>query len=82
MLKGKTIANRNLYFFRSYQDQYTAVISGDWKLIKYRSGKFELFNLKDDIGETVNLIDTKKVVAVKLKNDVAAWEKEATTYVK
>ncbi|NKI25438.1 sulfatase [Arenibacter sp. 6A1] len=33
---------------------------GDWKYIYYhKDGKMELFNLKEDIGETKNLIDQK-----------------------
>ncbi|MCL5269933.1 MAG: sulfatase, partial [bacterium] len=41
----------------------TSVRKGDWKLIRLygegegRTTKFELFNLKDDIGETINLAE-------------------------
>lgn len=35
-----------------------AVRSGDWKLIEFfEDGRLELYNLKDDLGETTNLAD-------------------------
>lgn len=77
LLKGDTINKRNLYFFRSYEDQYAAIISGDWKLIKYHSGKFQLFNVAKDISEKVNLIGKGLTIEEKLKLDLSAWEKEA-----
>jgi len=37
---------------------YSIIRSGDWKLIKRYEGKpFELFNLKDDLGEAVDLAE-------------------------
>ena len=37
---------------------YSIIRAGDWKLIRhYESGSLELFNLADDLGETVNLAD-------------------------
>ena len=77
ILKGKTIEDRSLYFFRSYEDQYAAVISGDWKLIKYHSGKFQLFNVAEDISEQNNLIGTGLRIEEELKTNIAAWEAEA-----
>ena len=77
ILKGDTIKKRNLYFFRSYEDQYAAVISGDWKLVKYHSGKFQLFNVSEDIREAHDLMGTGLGVETTLKKDIAAWESEA-----
>ena len=37
-----------------------AIRQGDWKLIALRNGTKELYNLKDDLSETRNLIDTRK----------------------
>ena len=76
LLKGGKIKDRNLYFFRSYEDQYAAVIQVDWKLKAYHSGKFELYNLRDDIGEHNNLIDSSVRIANRLKAELAKWEKE------
>lgn len=77
LLKGNNIEKRNLYFFRSYEDQYAAVISGDWKLVKYHSGKFQLFNVTKDISEQNDLIGTGLEIEETLKQDIANWEKEA-----
>ncbi|TGV01868.1 sulfatase [Flavivirga rizhaonensis] len=77
ILKGEAISPRNLYFFRSYEDQYAAVISGDWKLIKYHSGKFHLFNVVEDISENNNLIGKGLEIENQLKKEIANWEKEA-----
>jgi len=77
IFEGKKMKERNLYFFRSYEDQYAAVLLGDWKLIKYHSGKFELFNLKNDIGEEENLIEKEIERASHMQKDLAKWEQEA-----
>jgi len=77
ILKGKTIKSRNLYFFRSYEDQYAAVVNGDWKLVKYHSGKFQLFNVSEDESEQNDMIGTGLNIETKLKKDIAAWETEA-----
>ncbi|WP_422080906.1 sulfatase [Ulvibacterium sp.] len=77
LLRLKKTKERPLFFFRSYEDQYTSVIRGDWKLIKYRSGKFQLYNLENDTGETTNLVTTHPTIAKKLKKCLAKWEKEA-----
>ena len=77
ILRGETIKKRNLYFFRSYEDQYAAVISDDWKLVKYHSGKFQLFNVTKDISEQNNLIGKGLDIENILKKDIANWEVEA-----
>jgi len=77
LLKGKPIKKRNLYFFRSYEDQYTAIISGDWKLIKYHSGTYQLFNVVKDISEKNDLIGKGLAIESTLKRDLNNWEKEA-----
>jgi len=77
ILKGGTLENRKLFFFRSYEDQYAAVIDGDWKLIKYHSGLFHLFNVKEDISEQNDLIDVNIEKGNELKKAIAEWEKEA-----
>jgi arylsulfatase A-like enzyme len=77
LVKGEQFADRNLYFFRSYEDQYAAIIQGDWKLIKYHKGPSELYNVKKDIGEASNLIFNNPSIAKKLEAELAAWEKVA-----
>ena len=49
---------------------------GDYKYIHhYDNDDHELFNLKTDIGETVNLIRTEPVRAAELKAKLMAWLK-------
>ncbi len=77
LVKGGEFPDRSLYFFRSYEDQYTAIIKGDWKLIKYHKGVSELYNVKKDIGEVSNLIFNNPSIAKKLEKELVEWEKVA-----
>ncbi len=45
------IEREALFLERHYEDQYAAVVAGDWKLVAYWSGTRELYNLADDPGE-------------------------------
>ncbi len=54
----------------------SVIRSGDWKLIEYyETGKVELFNLKDDVGEARDLSQTNKEKAVELLGKLHAWQK-------
>jgi arylsulfatase A-like enzyme len=54
-----------------------AVRAGDYKLIQwYEDGSIELYNLKEDIGEKINLADKEKGKANKLKKIFHDWLKE------
>ena len=77
-LKGKRLKERNLFMHRSYEDQNSAVIRGDWKLIRYRSGKVELFNLKVDEGESSNVAERFPERTRKLLRILEKWQREAT----
>lgn len=76
-LKGEKLSLRDLYFYRSYEDQYAAIMSGDWKLIKYRSGKYDLFNVVEDVSEKKNQIGKGISIEKKLKRKLKKWEKRA-----
>lgn len=77
ILDNKKIADRDLFMIRSYEDQNDAIINGDWKMIKYRSGKLELYNLADDIGEKNNLVEEKPELAKSMLVRLQRWEREA-----
>jgi arylsulfatase A-like enzyme len=49
---------------------------GDWKYVRLGKSAPELYNLKDDIGESKNLASDKPEVLAKLDAAVAAWDKE------
>jgi arylsulfatase A-like enzyme len=78
LLNGKSLKKREVYcHFPHYMpatDNYpsTSVRSGDWKLIRiYGEGidrvpAYELYNLKNDIGETNNLASSYPKLVVKL----------------
>ncbi|MDP6523370.1 MAG: sulfatase [Kiritimatiellia bacterium] len=50
---------------------------GDWKLHQYfEDGGLELYNLKEDIGESTNLADKNAAKARELLGVLEAWQKE------
>lgn len=50
---------------------------GDWKLIRFfEDGHEELYNLKDDIGETENLADSEPERTAELSAKLSAWQEE------
>ncbi|MFI3306725.1 MAG: sulfatase [Rikenellaceae bacterium] len=77
-LRGEKLAPRDLFLHRSYEDQNSAIIRGDWKLIRYRSGKVELYNIADDESETNNLVESEMVRAKEMLATLERWQKEAT----
>ena len=55
----------------------SAIRSGDWKLLEYYEDKHvELFNLKDDLGETTNLVDRLPQRTQKLREQLQRWRDE------
>ncbi|NOZ21913.1 MAG: sulfatase [Planctomycetes bacterium] len=56
---------------------FGAVRKGDWKLIEfYEDGKLELYNLKDDIGETIDLAQKMPEKARELHGLLKSWRKK------
>jgi arylsulfatase A-like enzyme len=48
--------------------------AGDWKLMEFlEDGKLELYNLKDDVGESHNLAESHTEKAKELQQKLAAW---------
>ena len=77
LIHGEEFPERNLYFFRSYENQYAAIMNGDWKLIKYHQGPSQLYNIRDDIGEAGDLIFVNPEKAELLQTELEEWEKTA-----
>ncbi|MGV7229618.1 MAG: sulfatase-like hydrolase/transferase [Nitrospirales bacterium] len=69
-----------VFLYRTYEDQYAAVREGDWKLVAYRSGKAELYNLKEDLSESKDLYTECPEKAETLRNKLAKWEKDQGVY--
>lgn len=52
-----------------------AIRDGDWKLIElYEFGETEMYNLRQDIGETKNLAATNPAKTTELKEKLATWQ--------
>ena len=48
---------------------------GDWKLIRiFEDGHEELYNLKEDIGETRNIADSEPEKRAELSARLTAWQ--------
>ena len=85
LLSGKkSIKREAIYFhFPHYHHINTmgpsgAVRKGDFKLIEvFETGKFELYNLREDIGESNNLALEMPVKVKELANDLKAWRKKS-----
>ena len=59
----------------------SVIRDGDWKFLRfYEDGREELYNLKDDIGESKNLIASipKKATELKINQDVVLKSHDAT----
>ena len=87
VLKGKvgeSLTNRALYWHKVMErptqtGDYvsSAIRSGDYKLIDfYLQKRVELYNIKNDISETNNLIDKEPEIAAKLMADLNAWRQK------
>jgi arylsulfatase A-like enzyme len=75
VIKQKSLLrNRTLFGYRAYEDLYASVRDGDWKLLAYRSGKTELFNITKDQKETKDLNNESTKVVLKLKKKLMKWE--------
>lgn len=59
-----------------WQRNNAAVQRGDWKLIELntKGGIFELYNIKNDIGERTNQINNQPTIANELKAKLVEWK--------
>jgi arylsulfatase A len=64
------------YCYHGMNDMGSVIRCGDYKYIHhYDNADHELFDLKTDIGETLNLYSTKPAKAAELKAKLMAWLK-------
>ncbi|MCC5931406.1 MAG: sulfatase [Cyclobacteriaceae bacterium] len=77
--KNSALDERSLFWhFPHYRQNdvvpYTIVRKGDFKLIKYYDDtKWELYNLKSDPGEKINLIDSNPETTSTLNTSIIQW---------
>lgn len=81
---GKCDAERPLYWYFKIQGRKnggrwcSSVRAGDWKLIEFHdTGEKELYNLREDPGETRNRIGDAPERAEHLAEQLADWRREA-----
>jgi arylsulfatase A-like enzyme len=81
---GETLTERPLFWhyphYQHYQEggttPYSAIRRGDHKLIEFLAdGKVELYNIKDDIGETKDLAASNPSLVKELRDELHAWRK-------
>ncbi|MGB3149018.1 MAG: sulfatase-like hydrolase/transferase, partial [Maribacter sp.] len=76
-ITSNTFLKRDAIFgYRAYEDLYASVRDGDWKLLAYRNGKLQLYNIAEDIKEQKNLTDEKPAKLKELVAKLLQWEKE------
>lgn len=81
VLKGGNYDRKDLFWhYPHYEGGFepaSAIRSGDWKLIEfYEESRVELYNLKNDIGEYVNLTEMYPEKTERLRAKLHAWRKE------
>jgi arylsulfatase A-like enzyme len=82
LLEGKKLTRGPLFWhYPHYGNQggapYGAIRDGDWKLIEwYEDGKLELFNLRDDLGETRDLAQKNPAEVESLHEKLVEWRKD------
>jgi arylsulfatase A-like enzyme len=72
LLRGDPLPQRTL-FWRIRQEK--AVRCGPWKLVVSSRHPPELYNLADDLGETINLAASQPDRVTKLQEKLAEWER-------
>ncbi len=65
-----------IYGYRAYEDLYASVRKGDWKLLAYRSGKLNLYQVENDRREQHDLVEKHPDMVKALVKKLKAWEKE------
>ena len=72
---GKVALSCHLFKFRTRP--CSIIRHGDWKLHEYfEDGGLELYNLKGDIGETINLATSNPAKTKELHGMLIAWRNE------
>jgi arylsulfatase A-like enzyme len=69
-----------IFGYRAYQDLYSSVRLGDWKLLGYRSGKVELYNLAQDSAESTDLSADFPAQVETMKAALIDWEKHMNVF--
>jgi arylsulfatase A-like enzyme len=77
--KGKLVRASDDFFFHRYNNGYphSAIISGDYKLIKFwKTKKVELYNIQKDIGEVTDISKQEPAKAKELEEKLLKYINE------
>lgn len=82
VIRDNTVLDRGepIFGYRAYEDLYASVREGDWKLLGYRSGKLELYNISKDIKESTDLSNKYPERVARMKAMLTDWEKEMDVF--
>jgi len=82
-IEGKTSLSDGVLFWHypHYHTEgakpYSAVLKDNWKLIRFfETETYELYNLEDDISESINRLEDREDIYAELKAELFAWYKE------
>ncbi len=79
LLKGGNLNTRPLFWHlaSSYRNPPCSIIrDGDWKLIQFLlDGRVELYNLKNDLKESTNLVQEEEKITASLLTKLVQWRK-------
>lgn len=67
-------ARERLMLYRSYDNQYAAVVEGPWKLIAHRDGHHELYHVLNDTAERSDRAAAEPELTRRLARHLAEWE--------
>ena len=65
-----------IFGYRAYEDLYASVREGPWKLLAYRSGRLQLYNVETDRYEQNDVITARPEIAQRLRSKLTDWEKK------
>lgn len=74
--KNHQLQREPIFGYRAYEDLYVSIRDGDWKLLAYRSGKMELFNIAKDMKEQKELSKSHPKKVKELAKKIVSWEKK------
>jgi arylsulfatase A len=83
LLRGQSLRPRPLFWhYPHYSNQGgepgSAIRDGDWKLIEFhQDGRRELFNLREDISETRNLVEKEPAIVKRMAVRLNEWKKKS-----
>ena len=79
VISGQRTAQDDVFIEWNTEPRIRTVVSDGWKLCLTKEDKCQLFNLRDDPGETTNLFDSRRHAEVisRLTAKIHKWQKSA-----